>query len=114
MDVEPENTQKSTINVEPLFTHQSLIDAEPKHSQQCTIDAKILTKQNVHVQSLLENLQKTVLGLENTLDCFISKTNDQFSLLRDEIFTVKRHIKVYHEHTAWQTHRGCRPVNKTT
>jgi len=29
----------------------------------------------------------------------MSKTNDQFSLLRDLIYSIKRHSKVYHEHT---------------
>ena len=29
----------------------------------------------------------------------MSKTNDQFSLLRDEIYSIKRRSKVYHEHT---------------
>ena len=95
--IEPEYIQQSMIDVEPEFTQASLVDAEPEHTQQCTIDTDLLTKQNVN--SLLEDLQKTVSRLENTLDCFISKTYDQFSLLRDEICSVKRHSKVYHEHT---------------
>jgi len=92
-----DSTQQSTIDVESEYTQQSLIDAEPEHTQQCTIDAEKLTKQNVN--ALLENLQKTVSRLENIIDGFIYKTNDQFSLLLDEICSVKRHSKVYHEHT---------------
>jgi len=33
------------------------------------------------------------------MEYFFEKTNQQFSLLRDEICSVKRHSKVYHEHT---------------
>ena len=96
-EAESETTQQSTNDAEPETTHQSTNDAEPENTQQSSTDAAVLTKQNVY--SLLENLQNTVLRLENAMEYFLEKTNQQFSLLRDEICSVKRHSKVYHEHT---------------
>ena len=48
---------------------------------------------------MVEVLQKSVLRIESTLESFIEKTNEQFSLLLDEFCSIKRQSKVQSEHT---------------